>query len=431
MFGTNDPYSEARRLFLCLFIIFVLANIIFFTVDWEEYSKNSANETGVAVFVIDSVSNLLPKDKDTLNLFDGVSHGYLVCSLVKIVGDTERVYLYNVDDRFGMVDKHKYLGTLQTIIEYAHNNHETRIVVNISLGSYSINQEEMSLIKKLVKRKNVIVVSSAGNDSSKKSTYPAIFDGVICVGASKNDMKAYYSNYGNIDIFAPGEYKISRSLFLPSDTGFETDIQEATFSGTSFAAPRISGLIVKMLNFKPSLSNKEVIEIIQRTSDPVMGFKTGRMNKMNALAEVSEKYAFIKKAKNAFCTLLKITGLMAFAFMLFFIFARIWMIFLRELKPQSWINIKIKKINRITTKKRQGRRDIMFIADYLHPEYQNLFDVAKNALLSIGEPAVKHLIIAYHYSGYNKTQIKNIISTIGGEEARIFLGKPVKRFWRY
>ncbi|BAI80274.1 hypothetical protein DEFDS_0796 [Deferribacter desulfuricans SSM1] len=83
-------------------------------------------------------------------------------------------------------------------------------VVNMSLGGIDYSDEEYNAINQLI-NKGVIVVSAAGNDGDDIKNYPAAYNGVISVGATKeDDYLASYSNYGAwVDIYAPGDYIIS------------------------------------------------------------------------------------------------------------------------------------------------------------------------------------------------------------------------------
>lgn len=108
---------------------------------------------------------------------------------------------------------------------------------------------------------NVLIVVAAGNDNGDACDQsPARNGGVITVGASTNqDARATFSNYGRcLDIFAPGLNIRSLSAF--SDTG------TAVLSGTSMAAPMVSGVVALWLDQNPKLEPAEMFDTILRNS---------------------------------------------------------------------------------------------------------------------------------------------------------------------
>jgi hypothetical protein len=293
------------------------------------------------------------------------------------------------------------------------------------LGSYSPQPPEEQLIHDLIDRE-AIVVAAAGNHGSEESFYPAALPGVICVGASDEGICEAYSNRGNIDLFAGGSYRTVQKRTLPGDTGFTTQGRTIALNGTSFAAPRVSGLIVKMLRLQPSLTTDQILEILQTTADDVVGFEHGSVNRLNALAAVSSRYAALRQVVRAFlaslevaCVLVLVSiGLLIVVPLPGFLF-RIWF-------PQHWVARKIRFIDRIMGRERRRPRDIRYLIECLYPGYPPLFQRARQALLDIGAPSVKYLVRAYPYKtqdefGDFKTCVYDLIQEIGGPEADAFL----------
>jgi hypothetical protein len=382
-------------------------------------------EPKVIAFVIDSASSMMEKERSILNLFEDLTHGQIVRGILRRYGEPDKINFYRVDDTQGNIDRESYLNTLTLAGNYLRDNPRDRVVINISLGSYSPQPLEKKLINDILKQ-GAIVVAAAGNDGIKDSIYPAGLDGVICVGASGGSVRQSYSNYGNIDIFADGSYQTTQTLSLPSETGIETQSRVVKLNGTSFAAPRVSGLIVKMLQLKPSLENRQVLEIIQNTSDNVLGFEQGSINRLNALAAISEKYAALRKAGQVFIVILEAICIIVFLFVGLLIIIPVPEFLFRVVFPSHWMAVKIRKIDRIMGNERKRPRDIRYIINCLFPGYGRLFERAKKALLETGEPAVRHLIRAYPYKSCNEfgdftTCIYNLIEEIGGREAGEFL----------
>lgn len=121
---------------------------------------------------------------------------------------------------------------------------------------------------------NVVIICSSGNDYFSSVSYPASNQNVIGVGATdKNNIKASFSNYGtSLDIVAPGVDIFSTTL----NNGYVSD------SGTSFAAPIVSGVAALVLSVNPFLTGQEVRDIIEQTAQKVGGYSyantSGRTN---------------------------------------------------------------------------------------------------------------------------------------------------------
>ena len=419
-----------RRKYRRLLLIILVAAIFLLLLNPTQFSKDK-NRPKVIAFVVDSASSMMEKERNTLDFFEDLTHGQIVSTILRRYGDPDEFYFYDVDDTRGAVDSERYLNALTLIKSYLRAKTSKRAVVNISLGSYSPRPQETKLIRDILEL-GAIVVASAGNDSIKDSVYPAGIEGVICVGASGNGFRKDYSNYGNLDIFADGSFQTSQTVTLPSDIGIETRARTVMLNGTSFAAPKVSGLIVKMLRLEPFLDKQHILEILQNTSDNVIGFKQGSINRLSALSAISEKYAALRKARQAFLLLLKAVCLIVLVFVGLLIVIPIPEFLFRVLFPSRWMGMRIKKIDKIMNGDRKRPRDIRYIINCLFPGYDPLFERANRALLEIGEPAVKYLIRAYPYKPCNEfgdfaTCVYNLIDLIGGREAEEFLQSEQER----
>jgi subtilisin family serine protease len=90
---------------------------------------------------------------------------------------------------------------------------------------------------------------------------------MIEVGANSRyldeNLAAKFTNYGetSVDLFAPGVYVYST---LPKNTYKES-------SGTSMAAPVVSGVAALLFSYFPELSAKEIKEVILESTQPFDG----------------------------------------------------------------------------------------------------------------------------------------------------------------
>ncbi len=128
--------------------------------------------------------------------------------------------------------------------------------------------------------KGVTVVFAAGNNSDDVVNYsPANYHNVFCVAATdKNDEIAGFSNYGNnVLISAPGKDIVSLKF---------NSSEYTVMSGTSMAAPHVSGLAALIISKFPTLSLNEIKEKIEANVDKITSVHpvgSGRVNAFKAV----------------------------------------------------------------------------------------------------------------------------------------------------
>jgi subtilisin family serine protease len=135
----------------------------------------------------------------------------------------------------------------------------------------------------------VVVVAAAGNSGSGDPYYPAAYPEVISVAATDSDDQRWYlSNYGDwVDLAAPGRDIVSLRATLPGQAT-RTGVL-SRLSGTSLAAPHVSGACALLLAADPFLRCDEVHRILTATGDPIQPgicASNGRLNVYAALRAV-------------------------------------------------------------------------------------------------------------------------------------------------
>lgn len=142
-------------------------------------------------------------------------------------------------------------------------------IINMSFGkSWSPQKAAVDSAMRYAADKGVLLVHAAGNDAENNDVSPSFPTGVeiagsriptwIEVGASswkgRNKLAAGFSNYGKsrVDLFAPGEDILST---VPGG-----DVKRE--SGTSMAAPVVSGVAALLMAHFPSLTALQVKEIL-------------------------------------------------------------------------------------------------------------------------------------------------------------------------
>lgn len=147
-------------------------------------------------------------------------------------------------------------------------------ILNLSLGEMAeCGQTMQSAINKVVEAGAIVVVAAGNASSPAKNFMPANCDKVITVGATDSlGLRGYYSNYNvdkddkTIKVLAPG----GGNGFLDVTDGIlSLGAAPDTYqylSGTSMAAPHISGIIALMLSVNPNLKTQDVLSYLQKSA---------------------------------------------------------------------------------------------------------------------------------------------------------------------
>jgi subtilisin family serine protease len=174
-----------------------------------------------------------------------------------------------------------YVDLIQGII-YAANNGAN--ILNFSLGGPDDGSGEIPLSLHAAilyaQSKGCVMVASAGNEAIPGVLFPAAFPEVLAVTATDASGAPFFSRYGpEVDLNAPGV-----EILSPSTNG-----SYGVFSGTSAAAPHVSGVAALVWALQPSLTASEVMNLLESTTqdifspgwDPFTG--SGRVDALNAV----------------------------------------------------------------------------------------------------------------------------------------------------
>lgn len=176
----------------------------------------------------------------------GVFHGVHVAGIIAaennsqgVVGVAPKAEIVSIKalNKFGMSFQNSIKDSLKYCLDEVNPD-----IINMSLGGTGYDEGIHDLVKQLTKR-GIPVVCAAGNrgTTDKKITFPASLDESFCIGSYSANITKDISEFTSIgeemDFCAPGDQILS--TYGPN--------RYAIMSGTSMAAPMVSGIIALLI----------------------------------------------------------------------------------------------------------------------------------------------------------------------------------------
>jgi subtilisin len=206
-----------------------------------------------------------------------------------IVGlvDAPKLYIAKVLDKYG----NGYISDITKAVQWAINQKVD--IINLSLGSPEFSPI-LEIVLKDAYNKGIIIVAAAGNDGMQVN-YPARSPYTIAVGAAdQNRYMPNWSSFGKeLDILAPGVDIIS----TVSNNRFKK------LSGTSMAAPHVTGIIANLLPLYNGKNNSHKVEWMRNRIRSYANFsfdKSGKKLNSIGFANLYRSYYEIPYLQNIF-----------------------------------------------------------------------------------------------------------------------------------
>jgi subtilisin family serine protease len=196
-----------------------------------------------------------------------VGHGTMIAGLIARAAPDSMIMPVRVLNADG-------IGTIMHVMEGIH--YAVRQGVGVINMSFETNRSSIALADAIDEAYNagIVLVASAGNDSTSSPRYPAAYSNVIGVASVEADNTlSPFSNYGvNASVVAPGSS--IRSLYW--DGSF------ASWSGTSFAAPFATAEAAEIVAGNQNLTPAQVTYIMLNTANSVDYLNPGYANMLGA-----------------------------------------------------------------------------------------------------------------------------------------------------
>ncbi|MBT3272242.1 MAG: S8 family serine peptidase [Spirochaetales bacterium] len=194
------------------------------------------------------ISHELGLSRSESNLRNPVGHGTACAGIIQKIAPIAALYDIRIFDESLAADGHSLIAAIRWSIEHRMD------IVNLSLGTTDVTfRDELANICRQAHEAGVILVSAEHNDG--RESYPAIFSDVIGVtgGKVRGRYGYYYRSGEKIECVARGD--MQRVCW--------TEPRYIMVSGTSFAAPHITGIVALIRQAYPGASLEQVHEILQ------------------------------------------------------------------------------------------------------------------------------------------------------------------------
>jgi Subtilase family len=199
---------------------------------------------------------------DDLQVDEGVSiqryggHGTFIASIVRAMAPRTEVQVKRIFERAGAIYESDVVTALLAVLDSAPD------VISLSAGTHTWNSGGLLSFQVFVdgplrEHPGTVLVAAAGNDGADWKFSPAEMESVIGVGAlgPPGDALAWFSDYGAwVKVYAPGQdlvhaFASGTYTYEEQNPGTQAIFDGmASWSGTSFSTPVVSGLIAARMS---------------------------------------------------------------------------------------------------------------------------------------------------------------------------------------
>jgi hypothetical protein len=213
-------------------------------------------------------------------------HGTFIAGVVKCRAADAQLQHLRFLVQGGAVRESAMVRNLQLVLDVTPEPH----VINLSAGGHTRHGFRPKAFRRiwndtLKQLEDTVLVAAAGNDGTNDPFYPAAFGWAVGVGSLDNDGDiSSFSNYGSsADVYVVGRNHVNafpHGTYVCVETPDKDDVRVfdrglARWSGTSFAAPLVAGLVAAQRNVDDSRTVKQIawslVHGIQEEQHPLRG----------------------------------------------------------------------------------------------------------------------------------------------------------------
>jgi subtilisin family serine protease len=214
------------------------------------------------------------------NRLDSVAgHGTFIAGVVAQHAPAARLTIGKIIAGDGVTDELRLLRGLARLRAQTHQHRAPVDVISLSLGCYTHDDKPSPMVEQGLNSfgHETVVVACAGNFSSDRPYWPAALKRVVAVAsldASGAD-RAEFSNYGWwVDACTVGEDVVSSFFNFDGPVGSSPTPEDftgyATWSGTSFAAPRVAAAVAARAAARGVPAAVAAAELLDPSNHPSM-----------------------------------------------------------------------------------------------------------------------------------------------------------------
>jgi subtilisin family serine protease len=206
-------------------------------------------------------------------------HGTFIAGVVSKHAPAAKLMIEKIIAGDGVTDELRLLRGLARLRAQAHQHRAPVDIISLSLGCYTHDDKPSPVLEHGLNSfgHETVVVACAGNFSSDRPYWPAALKRVVAVGSldATGVDRAEFSNYGWwVDACTIGEGVVSSFFNFDGPVGSSPAPEDftgfATWSGTSFAAPRVAAAIAARAARRDVPAAVAAAELLDPTDHPSM-----------------------------------------------------------------------------------------------------------------------------------------------------------------
>jgi subtilisin family serine protease len=176
-------------------------------------------------------------------------HGTFISGVVRQQCPDARIHHRGVLTSYGDGDDASIIAAIERAKADAEHHFDIVVMAFAAYATTAGPPPAATAVERLLA--DSLVIASAGNDATSRRTYPAALPGVVAVAALDVAGRAAFSNFGPwVDACTPAVDVVSTFFDDVDDRAEDGELREqyrgwARWSGTSFAAPKVAGVIAQ------------------------------------------------------------------------------------------------------------------------------------------------------------------------------------------